>query len=577
MVKYYPRTPCPLYASISQKAFFILIKVFFAALCVFAQNSSTLDRPRTYDVKNYSIQVSFDPAKKTVFGETTVTLTPLNEPLAQVDLDAVDMEFTSVTLEPDGKQLSHKASDGKISVQLGRSYKPSEMVSIRLKYKIVDPKKGIYFIPASSDSVKMAHSAQIWTQNEPEDGRYWFPSFDFPSDKATTEEFITAPKGDIAIGNGVLVDAKDNSDGTKTFHYKMDIPHSTYLVSFVVGDFARLTDKYRDIPLSFYVYKDRERVAGVAFARTKDMMGAFESVTATDFPYKKYDQIMVSGFQDFAGMENITATTLADSYILFAGFEATKPLIEDIVSHELAHSWFGDLVTCRNWSELWLNEGFATYMEAVSREKLYDRESYIRKLHEDRDEFFVNDTIGKNRHALQNRLAKPDSSLFDPTTYQKGGIVLHMLRETIGTAAFWKGVKIYLDRHRFDNVVSSDLETAMEEASGQDLKWFFDQWVYQAGYPKLEIEQNYDASAGELRLTVNQTQKEYGITPVAFRMPLDVEIATAAGPVTQTINITKRSEIFKIKVPAPPNGLTIDRQEKIMLKTVKLQQNNAEN
>ena len=573
MIKFYPRASRRLgvHSSRFQRAFFTLVAISVTAFCVLAQNSSSLDRPRTYDVKNYTIRVSFDPAKKTVFGDTTVTLTPLNGPLAQVDLDADDLEFTSVTLASNGKQLPYKASEGKVAMQLDRTYKPSEIVSIRLKYKLVDPKKGIYFIPASSDPDKMVHPAQIWTQNEPEDGRYWFPSFDFPSDKATTEEFITAPKGDVAIGNGVLLDTKNNSDGTKTFHYKMDIPHSTYLVSFVVGDFARLTNKYRNIPLSFYAYKDRQHPAGLALAQTKDIIGAYEALTGVEFPYQKYDQIMVAGFKEYDGMENITATTLADTNILYAEFEATKALVEDLVSHELAHSWFGDMVTCRNWSELWLNEGFATYMEAASREKLYGRDSYFRKLHQDRDLFIIDDAINKKRHALQNHIAKPDSSLFDVTTYQKGSVVLHMLRETIGTTAFWKGAKIYLDKHRFDNVVSSDLETAMEEASGQDLKWFFDQWVYQAGYPKLEIEQNYDSSAGELRLTINQVQKEDGITPAAFLMALDIEIATASGTITQTINVSKRNETFNIKVPAAPTGLTVDRQEKIMLKTVKIE------
>ena len=301
-------------------------------------------------------------------------------------------------------------------------------------------------------------------------------------------------------------------------------------------------------------------------------MAAYEKLTGIAFPYKKYDQIMVSGFQEFDGMENITATTLADSQILFAEYPFGKPIVEDLVSHELAHSWFGDLVTCKNWSELWLNEGFATYMEAASREALHGRDSYINQLQQDRDEYIASEGISRNKHPLQNRTAKADQSLFDVTTYQKGGAVLHMLRETVGTTAFWKGVNLYLEEHKFDNVVSADLESAMEEASGQDLKWFFNEWVYAAGYPRLEIAQNYDAATSTLHLTIDQVQTDDGATPAAFRFPLDVEIGTQNGPVTQTLQVSKRSEAFDIKVPSAQSGLVVYRQEKVILKTVKIKQ-----
>ena len=541
----------------------------FCALCGSAQTTS-LDRPRTYDVKNYTIRVSFDVPKKLVFGDTTVSLTPLNAPLNELALDAVDMVFSSVTLDPSAKPLHFRVARDKIIVALDHPYKPGEVAAIRFKYRISQPKKGIYFIPAETDAGKLAHSAQIWTQNEPEDGRYWIPSFDFPSDKATSEEFITAAKGQTVIGNGELVEKTVNPNGTATFHYKMDEPHSTYLISFVVGDFVQLKDQHGNVPLSFYAYKDKTRVAGIAFAPTKDMMAGYEKLTGVGFPYKKYDQIMVSGFQEFDGMENITATTLADSQILFADYPFGKPMVEDLVSHELAHSWFGDLVTCKNWSELWLNEGFATYMEAASREVLHGRDSYINQLQQDRDEYIASEGISRNRHALQNKAARADQSLFDVTTYQKGGAVLHMLREIVGTEAFWKGVNLYLGKHKFDNAVSSDLESAMEEASGQSLKWFFEQWVYAPGYPKLEVSQKYDAAAGTLHLTIDQVQAEDGGTPAAFRFPLDIEIGTSNGPISQTLQVSKRSETFDIKTSSAPVGLVVDRQEKVVLKTVKI-------
>ena len=545
-------------------AFLFIVSGFLSA------QSTSPDRPRVYDIKNYIIRVGFDRSKKLVNADTTVELTPLDSEVSSVELDAVDLNFSSVRLENASADLKHSIANGRVIVQLDRPYKPGEMVSLRFKYTIRDPKKGIYFIAAALPSDKFKHPAQIWTQNEPEDARYWFPSFDFPSDKATSEEYITVPKGELAVGNGRLIETKPNPNGTTVYHYRMDVPHSTYLTSFVVGDFAKLTDKHNDVPLGFYAYKDRQKVADQAFSRTKDMMANYESLTGIPFPFAKYDQVMVSGFQEFDGMENVTATTLADTNILFAEYPFGRPLVEDLISHELAHSWFGDMVTCRNWSELWLNEGFATFMEAITREKFYGRENYLSKLAQDRDEFFIDDAMNKNHHALRNTAAKGDNSLFDATTYQKGGLVLHMLRQTVGDSNFWRAVNIYLKKHKYDIATSADLQAAMEEASGLNLQWFFDQWVYAAGYPKLEIHQTYDESAHQLKLTIDQVQKEDGLTPSAFRLPLEVTATTASGPVTQVVNLTQRSESFSIDLASRPTKLEIDKSQKIILLSVKI-------
>ena len=548
----------------------VVTAVLFVAALQLAAQTPNLDRPRVYDVKNYVIRVSFDREKRLVYGDTTVELTPINSELSSLELDAVDLNFTSVRLDGASKDLLFTSSNGRVNVKLDRPYTPGEVAAIRFKYTIRDPKKGIYFIAPSGPKDKLRHPAQIWTQNEPEDARYWFPSFDFPSDKATSEEFITAPKGDLAIGNGRLVESKLNRDGTTLYHFKMDVPHSTYLTSFVVGDFAKLTAKHNDVPLAFYAYKDREKVAGTAFSRTKEMMANYESLTGIPFPFAKYDQIMVSGFTEFEGMENVTATTLADNDILFAEYPFGKLIVEDLVSHELAHSWFGDMVTCRNWSELWLNEGFATFMEAVTREKLYGRENYLQKLSEDRDEYFIGEAMAKTHHALRNLTAKGDNSLFDATTYQKGGLVLHMLRETVGDANFWKAVNIYLTRHKYDTVTSADLQQAMEEASGQNLQWFFDQWVYAPGYPKLEVGQIYDENSHQLKVTIDQVQKEDGGVPSAYRLPLEVTFTTPSGAVNHLLNITQRSETFSIDASAKPTKLEVDKNEKVPLKSVKI-------
>jgi aminopeptidase N len=303
------------------------------------------------------------------------------------------------------------------------------------------------------------------------------------------------------------------------------------------------------------------------------MMQVFEELTGVDYPYNKYDQTIVANFQ-FGGMENITATTMADTEIFFAQFDFARGNVENLVSHELAHSWFVNLVTCRNWAELWLNEGWATFMEAAFIEKAYGRAGYMRKIVSDAEIFMTDDAVNPKRNGLFNQNAGDISTLFDrpATIYNKGGAVLHTLREEIGDEAFWKGANIYLNRHKFGNVESSDLRKAMEEASGTDLGWFFDQWVYHAGHPKLEVRPVWNARSKTLKLTVVQTQKPDKLIPEAFRLPLDLEIVTPGGTKTDRIDVRKRVEELSFKLDAKPTSITLDKLQKIPVKMVKVEQ-----
>ncbi len=544
--------------------------VSVAAFSADAQRArQNFDRKQDYDVQHYLIKVSFDVPKKAVIGDTTVSLKPLKPGTKSVELDAVDLAVGSVEASPAGVPLKFAASRGKINVELDRIYGPDEVVGLRFKYRAT-PKKGVYFVDAPARSEDSGRSAQIWTQGEPEEARYWFPAFDFPSDKATTEQVITVADGLTVVGNGELLSKTPNSDGTVTWHYKMPVPHSTYLVSFVIGKYVKIEDKYGNVPLGFYTYQGREPIARTAFGETKAMMAEFEALTKVPYPFNKYDQSLVADFQ-FGGMENITATTMADTEIFFAETEFGKPFVTDLVSHELAHSWFGNLVTCKNWAELWLNEGFATFMEAVWREKANGRGDYIRKIRTDAASFLVDDMINRRRHGLYNQRAADVNSLFDnpATTYQKGGVVIHMLREQIGNEAFWKGVKIYLDRHRRGSVTTEDLRKAMEEASGQDLEWFFEQWAYGAGAPSLTVRPVYSQRSRTLTLNISQTQALDALTPSAFRLPLEVVVKTSAGEVREKIDLTKRVQAVAIAVPARPTSIDVDPEEKIPLKRLK--------
>jgi len=539
--------------------------ILVAAFSAFGQRPNVnFNRPQTFDAQHYVIRASFDRVNKKVFGDTTVLLKPLSKNFRVVELDAVGLVFESVKLETSGVDLQHKVSHGKISITLDRAYGTDELISIRFRYS-ASPKKGVYFVKGDEN-----HSSQIWTQGEPDEARHWFPSFDFPSDKATTEQFITAEKGETVIGNGELIDKVENQNGTVTWHYKMPVPHSTYLVSFIIGKYSKVEDSYKQTPLGYYVYPGRETLGQKAFGDTKKMFAIFEELTGVAFPFNKYDQTIVSRF-NFGGMENITATTMSDTEIFMANFEFGTDSVTDLVAHELAHSWFGNLVTCRNWAELWLNEGFATYMEAVYRERAVGRDNYLSKIRTDAAIFLIDDVVNRKPHGLYNLRAADVDALFDnpAVTYNKGGVVLHMLREQVGTNNFWRAVNIYLNRHKFASVESTDLKKVMEEVSGQDLKWFFDQWVHGTGVPKLNVGRTYNPRTKTLTLTITQTQKADALTPAVFRLPIGVTIKTESGETAEKIDITKRVQAFTFKT-AKPTEIMIDKDEKIPLKRATL-------
>lgn len=534
---------------------------------IYGQN---FNRTRTYDVQHYKIQISFDRDKKQVFGDTTVFLKPLGEKFKSIELDAAGMSFESVRLENENKDLKYKISDEKIFIELDKSYKPDDLISIRFKYSC-RPKKGITFIEEKKDGKKVIHSAQIWTQGEPDEAHHWFPSYDFPDDKATSEQIITANSDENVIANGELIEKKENGNGTANFHFKMPLPHSTYLTSFIVGRYAKTEDKYKNIPLGFYVYPGEESVIPLTFSDTKEMIRIFEEATKIDYPFNKYDQTIVANFT-FGGMENITATTYSDGEIFLAKFPHLRGFILDLVSHELAHSWFGNLVTCRNWSELWLNEGFATYMEAVYRGKIYGKTAYTAKIRDDAATYLTGDAANNTRHGLFNQTANDLDKLFKypNITYNKGSLVIHLLHETVGDEAFWKAVNIYLNRHKFSNVETNDLKKVFEEVSGKNLDQFFKQWVYGIGHPKLEIEPIYSEGSKTLELKINQTQKGNQV-PEAFVFPLEVFVQTDNGEKIETVTIDKRSNSFSIKLDGKPSNIVLDKNAKMLLFNSKIE------
>ncbi|HKR02023.1 MAG TPA: M1 family metallopeptidase [Pyrinomonadaceae bacterium] len=525
------------------------------------------ERPaRTYDVLHYAISSSFDTPNKTVIGDEVVMLRPLADNFRSFELDASSMKIEAVTLSETDQQLQWTQPPDKLHITLDRAYQPAETIAVRIKYR-AKPERGLYFVQQyrAGGSPAWVKPAQIWTQGEPEENHYWFPCYDYPDDKATSEQFITTGAEEIAISNGALVETRANSDGTRTFHWKMEQLHASYLVSLVVGNYSKLDDVYKNVPLEYYTYRGTEEAARRAFSKTPEMMRLFSQKLDYEYPYNRYAQTIVSSFI-FGGMENITATTHADSEILSGPTREAQLSTENLISHELAHSWFGNLVTCKDWSELWLNEGFATFMEAVFREQEAGRDAYLAEMQSNTSLYFLEDLLKYRRPLVYDRYRSP-LDLFDTTVYKKGALVLHMLRETIGDELFWKALHRYLDEYKFKAVGTPDLQRVFEETTGQRLDWFFDQWVYKAGFPELRVRSFYHPTTRKLTLDVAQTQSAEAMTPLIFRLPaVEVEIETRSGVRTERIDVTQRSQRFNFKLDGRPLMIRVDKGARFLKK-----------
>ncbi len=515
---------------------------------------------RTYDVQHYVIRTRFDVPNKTVIGDTTVVLKPLAAGFSSFELDASGMKIESVTLGDTGTPLKWTQPPDKLSIKLDRAYEPAETIGVRINYSAT-PERGLYFIP-QSQSAAGTKPAQIWTQGEPEDNHYWFPAYDYPDDHATSEQYITTGADEIAISNGALIETVTNADGTRTFHWKMEQPHASYLVSLVVGNYARLDGAYKNVPLEYYTYRGTEETARRAFAKTPEMMRLFSDKLGHEYPYNRYAQTVVASFI-FGGMENVTATTHADSEILHSLSPESQVSTENLISHELAHSWFGNLVTCQDWSELWLNEGFATFMEAVFREHDAGHDAYLAEMRSNMSLYFLEDLARHRRPLVFDRYRSP-LDLFDSTVYKKGALVLHMLRETVGDEMFWKSLHRYLTENKFKPVTTADLKRVFEETTGQRLDWFFDQWVYKAGFPELRVRSFYNAPTRKLTLEVTQTQAQEAMTPLVFRLPMEVELATQSGARTERIEVTARTQRFTFQLDGKPLMIRFDKGARLL-------------
>ncbi len=549
----------PAHPAVRWGSVFAHLLIFFAYTLSVPQAGA--DEPyapsRDYDLQDIRTHLWFDLAQRAIRGEVTETVLMLRDGDSDVKFDSVGLEIQNVAL--DGSETKFTVEPKQLIVSLGKPSSRGDRHEITIRYD-GRPKKGLYFV--LPDKNHPDQPQEIWTQGEAEDTRYYIPLYDYPNDRTRSEMLLTVPAKWITVSNGQLISIKEEADGTKTWDWKQSQPVSTYLLTAIAGDFVEQEDSWRGVPLRFLVPRGDESRIEPTFAHTKEMLDLFSTKLGVPYPWAQYAQTAVDDFVA-GGMENTSATTLSTRDLVNPALAPELRIGDDtVVSHELAHQWFGDLVTCKDWANLWLNEGFATYFEHFWLEQHYGRDEADYDFWRDQSRWF-----GQRRLFSVPILTRDfdDSTKYDGNVYNKASWVLRMLREQLGDENFFRALNQYLVRNRGQNVVTADLEKAVDETSAVDVDKFFDQWIYGAGAPEFQVGYSYDDKAQQVTLDVAQTQSPEGRVGV-FEVPVEIEIATASGAHTYPIEINQVRQSFRLPSDGPPRMVIFDRGDKVLKK-----------
>jgi aminopeptidase N len=510
-------------------------------------------RDRVVDVHHITLDLALDVEAKRVSGTATQTVSPFNDGVRTIPFDAVEMTIEAVRV--DGAAATFAYDGQELRVDLGRERGREETIEIAIDYRAM-PRLGLYFV--GPDQGYPDKPVQVWSQSQDEDSRYWFPCYDHPSQKQTSEMRARVPAAWFVLSNGSLLEERDNGDGTKTFHWKQERPHSTYLMTLVAGEFARIDASREGLTIDYFVeakdVEDGER----AFKDTPAMVAMFERITGVSYPWAKYSQVVVRDFV-FGGMENTSATTMTENILVDR--KAAKDYTSDpLVSHELAHQWFGDLLTCRDWSHGWLNESFATYSEVLWYEERYGTDEVRQYIIETADDY-----LGEEyRRPIVTNVFRDPIDIFDRHLYEKGALVLHTLRGVLGDDAFFRSIQRYFRENLDRNVVTQDLIDAIAEETGRNMEWFFDQWVFRPGHPEFKVNWSWDEKARLATVTVKQTQKTENNVPV-FRVPLTIDFRVGRGrPQAFAVEVTEQEHTFVFPLPAKPDLCRFDPYNRVL-------------
>ena len=512
---------------------------------------------RVVDVLHIDLHLRPDLERHRLDGVCTTTVRAIEDGVDRLVLDAVDLQVHDVR-RPDGGAVAFRSTSETLELTLAPPLRAGDEVVVAVDYSVEEPRRGLYFVDTEPK--------HVWTQSQDSDARFWFPCFDYPDEKQTTSATIVVPSEHFALGNGKLV-SRTAEGGVTTFRYEQDIPHATYLVTMVAGTFSVVEQPYR-FPLAYEVVPGREADGERAFGNTPRMIDVFERTIGVPYPYACYSQIAVAEFI-FGGMENTTATTQTDR-VLHDERAHLDYSADYLASHELAHQWFGDLITCRDWSQAWLNEGFATYFEAVWLEAEKGWDEYLYDIHAIVGRYLDEDADRYRRPIVCNVFRDP-IELFDRHLYEKGGAVLHQLRGELGWERMKRSLRRYVADNAQRNVETIDLIRAIERETGRNLREFFAQWVERAGHPELEVGYRWDAERSVALLTVTQKQTIDERHP-AYTFPLEVGfVADApARPATDAgsaplpgekrlrLEVDRATQVFAIPLDEEPALVRVD-------------------
>lgn len=524
---------------------------------------------RDFDLLHTDLDLSFDYKRQAVKGKARLKLKPYFYPAKELVLDAKDFEVGRIDLvEKTGQtKLSYRYDEKQLLIYLPQLFTSKDTVEVEINYtafpernsgngsEVITDTKGLYFIdPLDTLPGK---PTMIWTQGETDHNSKWFPTIDKPNERATQLFKLTVADSLVTISNGVLVRQEQLENGMRKDYWELALPHAPYLAAIAVGDFGKVEDKWGDIPLGYYVEKGFEKGAAKVFENTPEMIGFFEEKLGIKFPWPKYDQIVVRDFVSGA-MENTTASIFMEDLRLNER-EALDSEWDYIIAHELFHQWFGDMVTPESWSNLTLNEGFANFSEFLWNEYKYGNDQAGLKLVAEMEGYFAESEtkqVDLIRFEYENA-----EDLFDSHSYNKGGVILNMLREYLGDEVFFKALNEYLTQYAFQSVEIHDLRLVFERVSGQDLNWFFNQWFLDKGHPELYFEIDY-SQPENLLVSIYQAQN-LETTPL-YQLPIEVSWYEEGTRKSKKLFVTQAFQQFSLENERPVTQVYIDEGKSLL-------------
>jgi aminopeptidase N len=521
------------------------------------------------DLIHTKLDVKFDFSKSYLYGREWVTIKPHFYPTDSLSLDAKGMDINKIEIIKGARSAPLKFEyDGLIlNIHLDKTYTENDRYTIYIDYtskpneltvkgsEAITDAKGLYFInPTGEEKDK---PTQIWTQGETESNSVWFPTIDKPNQKTTEEISMTVPQKFVTLSNGALVSQKKNADGTRTDYWKMDLPNSPYLFFMGVGEYAVIKDFYKGKEVSYYVEKEYAPLARRIFGNTPEMIAFYSRITGIDYPWNKYSQIVGRDYVSGA-MENTTATLHQESAQQDARELSEGNNWEDVIAHELFHHWFGDLVTTESWSNITLNESFADYSETLWEEYKYGKDAGDATNYEGAHAYLLQPE-NKTKDLVRFYYADKED-VFDAVSYSKGGRILNMLRNYVGDSAFFKSLNLYLTNNKFKSAEAHNLRLAFEEVTGQDLNWFWNQWYFGSGNPRLNIDYVYDDSLKNVKVIVTQTQEGNKI----FKLPVAIDVYNDSSKERHQVWIQNKIDTFTFAYNERPKLINVDADKVVL-------------